>query len=105
MKYSDDRPWRWLYKTGRWQRLRQAQLTAEPCCKYCDAAGRVTAATIVDHIVPHKGDEALFFDPDNLQSLCKSHHDSTKQREEHKGAIIGGDVDGIPLDPAHHWNA
>lgn len=76
------RPWRKLYSTKQWYRLRHHQLQKEPCCEYCDKQGYVTAATIVDHIVPHKGNEALFFDPDNLQSLCKEHHDNTKQREE-----------------------
>jgi 5-methylcytosine-specific restriction endonuclease McrA len=92
-----------LYKTKEWQRLRYHQLRANPVCKYCEAQGRVELATIVDHIKPHKGDEELFFDPDNLQSLCKTHHDSTKQREEHHGSAIGGDKKGYPLDQGHHW--
>lgn len=60
--------------------------------------GYATEATVIDHIVPHKGDPELFFDPDNLQSLCKSHHDSTKQREE-LGQIVGCDAMGNPP----HW--
>ena len=93
-----------LYQTKEWYRLRYKQLRKEPCCKYCDDSGRVVLATVVDHIIRHKGDEALFFDPDNLQSLCKVHHDSTKQREEKHGVIIGGDDNGYPVDPEHHWN-
>ena len=41
----------------------------------CAAADRVTTAALVDHIVPHKGNWTLFKDPDNLQSLCRIHHD------------------------------
>lgn len=37
-------------------------------------AGKVTAATEVDHIVPHRGDERLFRDEKNLQSLCRPCH-------------------------------
>lgn len=59
----------------------------------------------MDHTIPHKGDPALFFNPDNLQSLCKTHHDSTKQREEKQGGAIGCDANGVPLDGGHHWNA
>ena len=67
--------------------------------------GRIEVATVVDHIRAHKGNEALFFDANNLASLCKTHHDSSKQKAEARGVQeIGGDVQGIPIDPAHHWN-
>lgn len=64
----------------------------------------VTLATVVDHKVRHKGDEAIFYNPDNLQSLCKQHHDSTKQREEIHGIVLGCDEKGTPIDKNHHWN-
>jgi 5-methylcytosine-specific restriction endonuclease McrA len=51
----------------------------------CEAAGLTVAATVVDHITPHKGDAALFWDPANWQPLCKRCHDSTKQRLEKGG--------------------
>jgi 5-methylcytosine-specific restriction protein A len=34
------------------------------------------AAAIVDHIVPHRGDAALFWQSTNWQSMCKQHHDA-----------------------------
>lgn len=37
---------------------------------------------IADHIEPHRGDEALFWDIQNGQCLCKPCHDRDKQREE-----------------------
>ena len=37
--------------------------------------GVYTKATVVDHIVPHRGDPKLFWDPDNWQTLCKRCHD------------------------------
>ncbi len=58
----------------------------------CEAEGKATAATVVDHIVPHKGDQALFWDTDNWQSLCVHHHASVKQREERRGAGGGSKV-------------
>lgn len=97
--------YRSLYKTKAWYKLRTAQLRDYPLCRMCQDVGTVVAATIVDHIKPHKGDEALFFDRANLQSLCKTHHDSSKQKAEAKGiADIGCDASGRPLDAGHHWN-
>jgi len=99
----NDRPWRRLYNTKAWHKLRAAQLRDEPLCRLCQQLGRVTAAGIVDHIIPHKGDEALFYDPCNLQSLCKHCHDSAKQSQEKTGRLPGCGEDGWPLDPGHHW--
>ena len=50
-----------------------------PLCVMCTAQGRVTAAQVVDHITPHKGNEELFWDESNWQSLCATHHSSDKQ--------------------------
>lgn len=97
--------WHHLYLTARWKALRASQLKREPLCRFCGQLGRVTAATIADHVKPHKGDLVLFFDPQNLQSLCKTCHDSTKAIQEHRGILVGCDVNGKPLDPNHHWNA
>lgn len=55
-------------------------------------------ATIVDHIKPHKGDEVLFHDPANLQSLCQPCHDSDKRLEEHGKKVIRFGMDGYPID-------
>lgn len=66
----------------RWQQYRLRFLAEHPLCVMCKQAGRVEAATVVDHIEPHKGDDALFWDTDNHQALCKRCHDGAKQREE-----------------------
>jgi len=65
-----------------WQKARLVHLAAQPLCIYCDRAGRVTAASVVDHKVPHRGDKTLFWDRSNWQSLCKPCHDEVKQAEE-----------------------
>lgn len=70
-----------LYKTYRWQIIRAAQLQSEPLCKFCMDRGQVTAATVADHVEPHRGDEYKFWNG-KLQSLCKQCHDSDKQRME-----------------------
>jgi len=87
---------RW-YKTARWQKLRAKHLKAEPLCRMCLAQNRHTPATVCDHIERHKGDETRFWSGP-FQSLCKRHHDSTKQRQENgrQAAAIG--LDGWPID-------
>ena len=71
-----------LYKTGGWRALRGAQLRREPLCAECLRRGKVKPAAEVDHITPHKGDRTLFFDPKNLQSLCKKCHSAKTARED-----------------------
>jgi 5-methylcytosine-specific restriction endonuclease McrA len=66
----------------RWDKARKAFLKQHPLCAMHQHMGQVVAATVVDHIIPHKGDTALFWDRTNWQPLCKLCHDSTKQRLE-----------------------
>jgi 5-methylcytosine-specific restriction protein A len=65
-----------------WQKARAVWLRANPICigVQCIADGQLTPATVVDHIKPHKGDPAAFWDRDNWQSLCKPCHDSKTAR-------------------------
>lgn len=66
----------------KWQKAREGWLRAHPLCAYCDREGRVSAATVVDHVVAHRGDMKVFWDKANWMSLCASCHSSVKQREE-----------------------
>jgi 5-methylcytosine-specific restriction protein A len=70
----------------------------------CVRLGIVRPATDVDHIKPHRGDQALFWGPENHQSLCGTCHDSVKQTFEKTGRITGSDAKGEPLDALHPWN-
>lgn len=74
----------------------------QTCGKLC--RGRGPHSPVCDHVVPHKGDEALFFDPHNLQTLCKSCHDGDKQRQEVRGFSAEIGPDGYPVDPRHPFN-
>jgi 5-methylcytosine-specific restriction protein A len=89
---------------SRWQKARLTFLARNPLCKYCDKAGRVEAATVVDHIIPHKGDSKLFWDVENWQQLCAPCHNSIKQSEENKGYATGFDEEGFPIDEKHPFN-
>lgn len=91
-----------LYGT-RWRKARFAFLCAHPWCVMCKADGKVEPATVVDHIIPHKGDERLFWDRSNWSGLCRLHHDSTKARQEASGHAPGHDTTGLPTDPRHPW--
>ena len=51
-----------------------------PVMSRCHEEGRTTAATCVDHVVPHKGDQALFWDHrGNWQALCDECHSRKTQ--------------------------
>jgi len=65
-----------------WQKAREVHLRDNPLCAYCERLGYITAASVVDHKTPHRGDPILFWNKLNWQSLCKACHDSIKQAEE-----------------------
>jgi 5-methylcytosine-specific restriction protein A len=87
-----------------WRKARAGYLKSHPHCTMCARMGLEVAATVVDHIKRHGGDQALFWDKSNWQPLCQVHHDSTKQRDESRGYASGSDANGRPIDPAHPWN-
>jgi 5-methylcytosine-specific restriction endonuclease McrA len=75
------KPWRNWYASRRWKRRAADQLEREPLCRMHKAKGKAVAATVADHVVPHRGDPDLFWDGE-LQSLCGHCHSSAKQRQE-----------------------
>lgn len=78
--------WRAWYKTQRWQRLRWCVLVRDGfACGKCGVIETETRKLVADHVRPHRGDEALFWDEGNLQTLCAPCHGSAKQREEVRG--------------------
>ncbi len=96
------------YKTARWLRTRADQLAREPLCAFCQAQGRVTRATVCDHVDPStKLNPETFFDGP-FQSLCDEEpwrcHSSRKAQQERGGYAAEVGVDGMPTDPAHPFN-
>ncbi|MCY1283417.1 HNH endonuclease [compost metagenome] len=71
--------------TYRWQKERERFLAKHPLCCQCEKEGRVTEATDVDHIIPHRGDESLFWRESNWQPLCHSCHSAKTQAESAQG--------------------
>lgn len=85
----------------KWQKARAEHLREHPFCEYCLRDLKVTATcvagvivecgerslplpygNVVDHRIPHRGDQALFWDESNWQTLCAFHHSGEKQRSE-----------------------
>lgn len=60
---------------SRWRKARARILKANPLCVECLKDDKLIEATVVDHIIPHRGDKKLFWDEGNWQVLCKSCHD------------------------------
>lgn len=80
LKYADRRESSAQRGYGyKWQQARLAYLSANPLCVMCRKVGLIRSAEVVDHVVPHKGSETLFWDVANWQSLCKEHHDGDKK--------------------------
>lgn len=80
----------------KWQQARAGYLRSHPLCAEHERLGQLVQATVVDHKVPHKLDDAmssgdavqivkaqsLFWDHDNWQPLCKPCHDEKTARED-----------------------
>lgn len=76
-----------LYDSAAWKRVRALHLKSEPLCRSCRAQGRLVEARVVDHIVPVKQGGAEL-DDCNLQSLCKSCHNSKTFKETGGGSKV-----------------
>lgn len=99
----DKEPHNKLYDSTRWRKIRDIVLNEEPLCRLCLKSGKETAASVVDHIIPHKNDLSLFYSRDNLQGICASCHSGIKRQEENHGYSQACGVDGLPLDSGHPW--
>lgn len=88
-----------------WAKARSAFLRHNPHCAECARDGLIIAASVVDHIQPHRGDQRLFWSQANWQPLCGNHHSSWKQEIENRGFSSRIGADGLPKDAAHPFYA
>lgn len=65
-----------------WQRLRKRFLRANPLCVFCMEEGKITAASVVDHIITIATRPDLRLVWENLRSLCKRCHDRRTATEQ-----------------------
>lgn len=71
-----------LYNTYKWKTARAAYLKEHPICCRCGAD-----ASVVDHIIAHRGDEELFWNIDNWQPLCGYCHNKKTRQEASARAV------------------
>jgi len=91
---------------SRWRRYREGFLSGNPLCAECARFDRIEAAVVVDHVVPHRGDQALFWAASNHQPLCLSCHGAKSQAERLLDARPSGAgvPSGAPARPgARPW--
>ncbi|MDD5268407.1 MAG: HNH endonuclease [Methylococcales bacterium] len=70
-----------FYHRVAWKKVRALQLQIEPLCRECRKVGKLTAATVVDHIIERSkggGD----YDLGNLRSVCVSCHNAITRRAD-----------------------
>lgn len=74
---------------------RAALLAAEPLCRMCREKGRVTPATIADHIVPLAQGGAAY-DMANLQPVCADCHQDKTNADNGRRVKRRVGLDGWP---------
>jgi len=100
--YSPDATVRGWYKSKRWAELRQQVLDRDfYTCQHTGVllVGKAPApdSPVVHHKTPHKGDEQLFWDINNLEAVSKEWHDSEAQSQERRRT----NVPCLPLRKMH----
>lgn len=67
----------------KWTKARKVFLAQHPVCECpeCKASGHPLPANVVDHIIPHRGNQNLFWDENNWQAMNKRCHDKKTARE------------------------
>lgn len=78
----------WYY-TDDWKKLRSSHRKREPRCRTCGGPGQIT-----DHVIEHRGNRELFFNPTNLQTLCRACHNTKtalarRERDDKAGQSHG----------------
>jgi 5-methylcytosine-specific restriction enzyme A len=89
-------PWRKWYNTKEWQRLRWSVLKRDLfICQLCGTAQIETSKMVADHIRPHRGNPALFWDDENIWAVDAECHNTHCQSIE---ARHGDDLDAVYRD-------
>ena len=79
------------YKSEAWKQYSRRLRTLEPLCRRCQAAGRITAATCVDHIYRVNAGGS-FWNKFNHQPLCDECH-REKSFKERNGLTLPYELD------------
>jgi len=82
-------------------------------CEECKGVDLTQIADTVDHVIPHKGDQALFWDRSNWAAMSANHHSRKtalldggwgRPRSSQPMVVRGCDAEGNPLGSEHGWN-
>lgn len=73
--------------TSKWDKAAKGHLEKNPLCVYCAMGAwgdalRSTPSTLVDHLIPHRGDQAIFWNRRDWIASCDDCHVGPKQRTE-----------------------
>jgi len=71
---------KWL-NSKQYRTMRLHFIRTNPMCRMCSDKGISTPSVILDHITPHNGDAALFWDTSNWQPLCVTCHGEKRKDE------------------------
>lgn len=72
-----------LYGSNRWRTYSESFRKEHPLCESCQARGIVRPSQVVDHVIPHRGSETLFWDPSNHSAKCHPCHNKKSGTEAH----------------------
>jgi 5-methylcytosine-specific restriction endonuclease McrA len=71
----------------KWQREREAFLKQRPICeRVSNGKPCGQPATVVHHLVPHRGDRSLFWRRSNWSPRCRPCHDVAEQAAERRSS-------------------
>lgn len=68
--------------TRRWDKASATFKLRNPWCLGCQALGKQVTTEVPDHVIPHKGDQAAFWNTRKWQPACRWHHDVIKPKLE-----------------------
>lgn len=86
--------------TTAWDKAAKSHLDRSPVCVYCAIGAwgdepRDEPATLVDHLVPHRGDQGIFWTRADWTSSCAACHDGPKQAVERRPADLARLVEAV----------
>lgn len=80
---------------ARWEATAERYKENHPWCLGCTAIGVSRRTEVVDHIVPHRGNQKRFWDANNWQPACAWHHNAIKpglERQYREGKLTASEL-------------